>query len=152
MRKLIVLFFLSIWIFSINFVYADDSDWTLIPTASEKVKNLDVWDGKTTVWKVYNEKAKELESNKDVWWAFASGIFSWNLIFQYLKYLAKLLSQIGLVIGAWMIIYAGYKYVIGVFTQDNAKSGKDSVKWAIYGLLIVIFSYAIMRILLSMFW
>ena len=150
MKKLIILLFLSIWIFCLNFVYAED-DWTLIPTASGEVKKLDVWDNQT-VWEAYNKKAEELESDKDVWWAFASGIFSWDLIFQYFRYLAKLLSQIGLVIGAWMIIYAGYKYVIGVFTQDNAKSGKDAIKWAIYGLLIVTFSYAIMRILLAMFW
>jgi len=150
MKKLIILLFLSIGIFCLNFVYAED-DWTLIPTASGEVKKLDVWDNQT-VWEAYNKKAEELKSSKDVWWAFASGIFSWDLIFQYFKYLAKLLSQIGLVIGAWMIIYAGYKYVIGVFTQDTAKSGKDAIKGAIYGLLIVIFSYAIMRILLAMFW
>ena len=106
MKKLIILLFLSIGIFCLNFVYAED-DWTLIPTASGEVKKLDVWDNQT-VWEAYNKKAEELESDKDVWWAFASGIFSWDLIFQYFKYLAKLLSQIGLVIGAWMIIYAGY--------------------------------------------
>jgi hypothetical protein len=51
-----------------------------------------------------------------------------------------------------MIIYAWYKYATGVFTWDASKSWKDAIKWAIYGLLIVIFSYSIMKILLSMFW
>jgi hypothetical protein len=41
MKKLIILLFLSIGIFCLNFVYAED-DWTLIPTASGEVKKLDV--------------------------------------------------------------------------------------------------------------
>jgi len=50
-----------------------------------------------------------------------------------------------------MIIYAGYKYASWVFTGDASKWWKDAIKWAIYGILIIIFSYAIMKILLAMF-
>ncbi|MDR0607400.1 MAG: hypothetical protein LBG52_03420 [Candidatus Peribacteria bacterium] len=38
-----------------------------------------------------------------------------NTILQYLVYLVKFISQIGLVIGAGMIIYAGYLYATDIF-------------------------------------
>ncbi len=139
---------LSLSLFS--FWFADD-EWTLIPKWSwDKVQQVveKVWEKPWEVWKNYRNQSKSI----DVWTAFASWVFSWDTIFAYLKYIAKLLSQIGLVIWAAMIIYAGYKYAMGVFTQDTSKWWKDAIKWAIYGLLIVIFSYAIMRILLAMFW
>jgi len=150
---------LSLSLFS--FWLAEDSGWTLIPSAGENsestVKTVDiyVWTrvewNKTTVWDNYKWASENLVKD-NVGLAFATGVFTWDTIFSYLKYIAKLLSQIGLVIWAAMIIYAGYKYAMWVFTQDTSKGWKDAIKWAIYGLLIVIFSYAIMRILLAMFW
>ena len=138
--------------FFVNLSFADDS-WTLIPKASwnasdisEKVKNVAK---PGNVWTGYNTEAKQI---KDVWEAFATWIFSWDIIFDFLKHIAKLISELWLVIWAWMIIYAGYKYATWVFTGDASKWWKDAIKGAIYGLLIVIFSYAIMRLLLAMFW
>jgi hypothetical protein len=40
----------------------------------------------------------------------ATGIMDWTTILDYVVYLIRFLSQIGLVIGALMIVYAGYKY------------------------------------------
>ncbi len=154
MKKIILTFLLGVCLFPI-FSFAEDNWWTLIPEYSwEDVGSVvgKVWEKPWEVWKNYNTQAKKIDQNHDVWKAFATWIFSWNTIFDYFKYLAKLLSEIGLVIGALMIIYAGYKYATWVFTQDASKWGKDAIKWAIYGILIVIFSYAIMRILLAMFW
>jgi len=130
-----------------------DSSWTIIPQESwNKTVANDV--GKVwkawKVWTNYNNIAKNLKKN-DVWTAFASWIFSWNTIFYFLQHIAKTLSEIWLVIWAGMIIYAGYKYASWVFTGDASKWWKDAIKWAIYGILIIIFSYAIMKILLAMF-
>ena len=149
--KILMIGVLSLSLFS--FWFAEDDDWTLIPskwTWDKGVEQMvkEVWSKPWKVWDNYNKQAEKI----DVGTAFATGIFSWDTIFEYFKYIAQLLSKIGLVVWAGMIIYAGYKYVIGVFTQDTSKSGKDTVKWAIYGLLIVIFSYAIMRLLMAIFW
>jgi len=142
--SIMILGLFSIWL-------AEDNGWTLIPQASWDVSSKieRIWSEGWKVWDKYNEEAWNIDN---VWDAFASGIFSWNIIFDYFKYLANLLSEIWLVIGAAMIIYAGYKYTVGVFTQDASKGWKDAVKWAIYWLLIIIFSYVIMRLLLAMFW
>jgi len=151
--KFLVIGILSLSLFS--FWLAEDDVWTLIPETSQASQAGIIWLDPGKVWKNYNMVAKNMEDigwSEWLWWAFKSWVFSWNLLFDYFKYIAKLLSQIGLVIWAAMIIYAGYKYAMWVFTQDTSKGWKDAIKWAIYGLLIVIFSYAIMRILLAMFW
>ena len=153
--------FLIICVFAINlfsFWFAEDDSWTLIPkpesNTAESVEwglsnrvGMKWWD----VWKNYDKISKNIVKD-DVWLAFATWVFSWDTIFAFLKHIAKLLSEIWLVIWAGMIIYAGYKYATGVFTGDASKWGKDAIKGAIYGLLIVIFSYAIMKLLLAMFW
>ena len=159
MLKKIMLFciFLSFLLNSFVFAANDDNDdaWTLIPDAKLDNNSTNwaeyVWQEPWKVWDNYNNIARNLKE-KDVWLSFASGIFSWDTIFYFLKHIVKVLSEIWLVVWALMIIYAGYKYATGVFTWDASKWWKDAVKWAIYWVLIVIFSYAIMKILLSMFW
>ncbi len=154
MKFVKVFLILFIVIFWLGLSYAEwsiDNEWNLIPKWDEwKAKSIskDVWSQPWKVWDKYNEHSK----NIDVWTAFASWVFSWDVVFDYFKYIAQLLSKLWLVIWAWMIIYAWYKYTVWVFTQDTSKSWKDTVKWAIYWLLIIIFSYAIMKILMSMFW
>ena len=149
MKKILLICFISFLpFFSLTSIFADDSDWTIIPKGSSDAATK-VWNAKAWhVWEAYSWASK----NISVWDAFASGVFSWDTIFSFLKHIAKVLSEIWLVIWAAMIIYAGYKYASGVFTWDASKWWKDAIKWAIYGVLIVIFSYAIMKILLAMFW
>lgn len=43
------------------------------------------------------------------------GIMNRNTLLEYVAYLIRFLSQLGLVIGAAMIIYAGYQYATNVF-------------------------------------
>lgn len=61
----------------------------------------------------------------------------------------RFLSQLALVIGAAMIIFAGYKYASAAFT--GKPGGQEDIKNAIIGILIVVFSYAIIKILTSAF-
>ena len=102
-----------------------------------------------SVWDRLNSKANKYEDKQDLGAQFASGAFTWNTLLNYVVYLVRFLSQIALVIGAGMIVWSGYKYAAAAFTGKAADSG--DVKNAIYGVLVVIFSYAIMRILTEAF-
>jgi hypothetical protein len=96
------------------------------------------WDA----WSIIPEDSKWWENAKDM---------TWTDVFKFFQHLATVLSQIWLVIWSLMVIYSWYKYASGVFTQDASKWWSDALKYAIYGVLVVIFSYAIMKLLLSVF-
>ena len=81
----------------------------------------------------------------------ASGIMTRNTLLDYIVYIVRFLSQIGLVIGVIMIIYAGYLYASSVFSASNMSKGKSAITNAIIGVLVIAFSYAIMKILTSAF-
>ena len=80
---------------------------------------------------------------------FATGIFTWDGILDYLVKIIRFLSQLALIIGAAMIIYNGYEYALASFNGKDP--GTKRIKDAIYGILIVIFSYAIIQALNSAF-
>jgi hypothetical protein len=56
-----------------------------------------------------------MENDKKLGDQMASGIMTRNTLLNYVVYLVKFLSQIGLVIGAVMVIYAGYLYAMTIF-------------------------------------
>ena len=150
MKKILLIILSILWtIFVIlpwNISFAeDDAWWTIIPEWTPWAAS-SVWDTPWKVWENYNAAAWTNAGD-----AFASWVFSWDSIFDFFKYLASFLSNIWLVIWAGMIIYAWYKYAVWVFTGDASKWWQDALKWAIYWVLIIIFSYAIMKILLSVF-
>lgn len=76
-----------------------------------------------------------------------------NTLIGYVVYLVRFLSQLALVIGAVMIIYAGYIYATGIFqaSGDGTAEGNKAIRYAIEGIVVVASSYAIMRILTSAF-
>lgn len=104
---------------------------------------------KGTVRDRYNNQANSGYKN-DLGAQFATGTFSWNGIMWYLVLVIRLISQLALIVWACMIVFAGYKYATAVF-YGKAPNTTDTIKNAIIGVLIVIFSYAIMRILQSAF-
>lgn len=126
----------------------DDEWWTIIPVKSWWVEaDFQAW----KVWDQYNEKLKKIEEKPwYLWDSFTTGIFGWDSIFYFLKYLVNFLSQVWLVIWAVMIIYSGYKYTTWVFAWKST-TGNEPLKMAIYGVVIVIFSYAIMNLMINMF-
>jgi hypothetical protein len=81
---------------------------------------------------------------------FAAGIFSRTTILDYITYLVRFLLQIGLVVGALMIIYAGYQYATNIFGGKSTQ-GNVAIKNAIIGVLVVIFSYAIIKLFTALF-
>ena len=134
------LFFVPLWGF------AQDDAFVLIPESEDygsAVKK--VWEnsGRQKFWKVYNEEAEKM--NDDLWWQIGSGIMNWDTIFSLLKRVVIFVSNSALVVGAAMIIYAGYLYASHVFTWADASTANSAIKYAVMGIVVVIFSYSILR-------
>jgi len=145
---------ININILSVIPVFAQNAEPN--PTSLKIVPQVDQWTLWTInsniqkwtwhVWDNYNNQASWLNTAEQI----ASGVMTWNTILNYGVYLLKFLSQAWLLVGALMFIYTGYKYIMSVITGDGEPS-KNNIKYAIYGILIIIFSYAIMRILTRAF-
>jgi len=105
-----------------------------------------VWSKWWEVWKNYNNAASWLSTSKQL----ASWIMNRNTIMNYLIFFVQFLSQIWLVVWAVFIMYAGYKYMFSAFGKGGVSS--KIIVNAIVWVLIIIFSYAIMRILTSVIW
>jgi len=146
------------WFFGV-LAQSDDVDFAIIPEAvNEKQISGDVAavgnvhvvtnDKEKSVWDVYKRiGTKEKRNLGD---RLASGILSWDTLLDYVVYLVKFLSQVGLLIGAAMIIYAGYMYATQIFGWDTSK-GKTSIKYAIIWVIVISFSFAIIRIITNAF-
>lgn len=113
-----------------------------------KIWTSDWW--KTTLIQRYNEAASWIDKEGDLGKAFQTGVMSRNTLLNYVVYLMRFLNQIGLLIWACMILYAGYLFATTIFGWDPNK-GKNAIKNAIIGVLIIVFSYAIWKGLESMF-
>lgn len=109
---------------------------------------LDVNCSKWTVQDRYSAFVKQ--GKMDLGTMFATGVFSWDAIKLLLSHTIRFLSQIWLLVGAIMIIVAWYKYATAVYKWSDP--GKKDIVNAIVGVLIVIFSFAIIRILQSASW
>ena len=129
------------------------NDFEIIPEATSGGKVTTAVDavGQTggNVWKAYNEKAAALSGS--VGDQIASGIMTRDTLLDYVVYLVRFLSQIGIFIGVVMIIYAGYLYASSIFESWNMAKGKTAITNAIIGVLVIAFSYAIMKLLTSAF-
>ena len=74
-----------------------------------------------------------------------------DTLLDYLVYLIRFVSQIGILIGAVQIIIAGYKYAVAVFNGANAEGANDNIRGAITGVAIIALSYGFMKILTNAF-
>lgn len=114
-----------------------------------------VWNEWWKVWENYNEQAKNLSSKwwgaEAVWSQLASGIMTWDTLLDYATYLVNFLSQVWLLIWWLMIVYAWYMYATTIFWWWDATKWNNAIKYAIMWILVVIFSYAIMRLLTRAF-
>ena len=107
----------------------------------------DIWSKWWEVWEKYNKEATTLTTSQQV----ASWIMNWDTVMNYLVFIVQFLSQLGLVVWAVFIMIAWYKYIVSVFNGWKWAT-PDAIKNAIIWIFIVIFSYAIMRILTSFIW
>lgn len=114
-----------------------------VEEVSAKVE--EIWKKPWKVWDKYNEIAAS------EWFSTSQQLSSWimnrDTILNYLTFIIKFLSQLWLLVWTVFIMIAWYKYIISLFNWWKVPS--ESIKNAIIWIIIVIFSYAIMRILTS---
>lgn len=145
----------------------DDAKFELIPVVEDKsvytddVK--DLWKIKSSgnFAEIYNQKAKSFgDQNKKgtgikacsgLGEQFASGIMNRDTILCLMAQVVSFVSNLALVVWALMIIYAGYLYATAVFNWWNVGKWSDAIKRAIIGIVVVIFSYAILNLLINAF-
>lgn len=169
MKKLVLW---SLWMIfaSTNLVFAVENDFEIIPEKTNDTNvvndvndlktihtkpnvdtytNVEWWTGtyKEDFRDRYNSIADKNSGN--LWDQLASWIVNRDTILDYIVYLVSFLSQIGLFIWALMVLYSWYQYAATVFTWKAPSN--DPIKNAIYGILIISFSYAIVRWLTAAF-
>lgn len=127
-------------------------DYYIVPEIKEsslkKIQDAtkEIWESWQHVMETYRAKAKELTTAEQI----NSGIMNRDTIMNYLVFVIKFLSQLWLVVWAGFIMYAGYKYMLSVFNAN--RTSPDMIKNAIIWVIIVVFSYAIMKTLTSLVW
>ena len=143
----------------------DDVKFELIPEVekSEYTDDVkDLWEIKSSgnFAEIYNQKAKSFgDENKKggikecsgLGEQFASGIMNRDTILCLMAQVVSFVSNLALVVWALMIIYAGYLYATSVFNGGNVGKWADAIKRAIIGIVVVIFSYAILNLLINAF-
>ncbi len=128
------------------FALADD-DISIIPkwdttNAAQKVEQV------SSGWKVW-ETYRDIVDNGDLSLGdqLASWIMSRDTILDYCVYLAKFLWELALLLWAMAIIFMWYKRIF-----RNLKPQSDNPLWKIIlWLLIIIFAYAIVKLIWSAF-
>lgn len=152
MKKYLVMFIISFGLFWSLFA----QNLEIIPAVKstddigQTVKGVWVW---WKVWDEYNKQAADYQKENDLAAQMASGIFTWDTLLDYLAYLIKFLSEIGIFVGACFIVYAGYLYATSIFNSDSwaTSKGNTAIKNAIIGVLVITFSYAIMKAITAAF-
>ena len=153
---------LTISIFSLslnsNTTHAADEeievDFNIIPKLTDQeIKDANkqieiIWATWKQVWKNYNTIASSWMSTPE---QMATWIMDRNTIMNYLVFVVQFLSQLGLLVWAGFIIYAWYKYMLSVLNWLKWASSAP-IKNAIIWIIIIIFSYAIMKTLTSFIW
>ena len=151
-----------LWTFILSWgiiTYAQDVDWfNIIPKISEgniskiNTEINDIWSAWWYVWENYNEAADRMWESGHVEEQIASWIMNWDTILNYLVFVVKFLSQLWLLVWVMFIMYAWYKYMVSVFVEWKTNGAPSTLKNAIIWVIIVIFSYAIMKTLTSFIW
>lgn len=162
-RKNLIKFFVAIILslFSLNFIsyHANagdlEVDWfNIMPKLTDwEVGKVNaaidkIWEEGWEVRKNYNDEAKKLNTSQQV----ASWIMTWDTVVNYLVFIIRFLSELWLLVWAAFIIVAWYRYMSSAFSWAWTSKATWALKSAVIWVLIVIFSYAIMRILTSFIW
>ena len=142
-----VLWILAILFTVVSWLVLADDDIAIIPEwdttlAAQKVKEVSSW---WNVWKIYRKIVDE--ENMSVWDQLASGIMNRDTILNYCVYIAKFLWEIALLAWAVAIIFLWYKRITKNIFWDAPKWILLVIIW----LLIIIFAYAIIKLIWSAF-
>jgi len=116
-----------------------------VTKAQQAIQN--VWQTWKEVWKTYRQTA-------DSWLTTSEQLATWimnrNTIMDYLVYVVQFISQLWITVWVVFIMYAWYQYMLSVF--NDSKPWTSMLKNAIIWVIIVIFSYAILKTLTSLIW
>ena len=157
-KKIVFWFLISFFLSSATFASLANTrnDLHIIPESQssnqeldQKVKEIAKKPGQ--VIETYNQQAEDLSKKWDLGSAFATWIFNRDLILLYIAYLVQFLSQLGMLIWWVMVVYAGYLYAGTIFNFGDVPWAKKAITQAIQGIVVITFSYAILKILTSMF-
>ena len=149
--KKIWLFLYTFWLFSYNFCVKAEELSLSNKLADDQVEKVNrrikfIW---SESWKVSDNMyiAHKNLTFRERW---AAWILEVDDIMNYLVIVIQFLSQLWLVVWTIFIMFAWYKYMLSVFNwwKTTASTLKNAIIWVI----IVIFSYAIMKILTSIIW
>ena len=151
----VFVFVLTLWLFFCSNIYtnADNVEWLTI------TQRLTEWEAKHTnrrirflwthAWEFWDNYQKA-HQDLNFWERLASGILQIDDILNYMVFVVWFLSQLWIVTWTIFIMYAWYKYMISVFNWGKAPN--STLKNAIIWVIIIIFSYAIMRSLMAIIW
>ena len=149
--KKIWLFLYTFWLFSYNFCVKAEELSLSNKLADDQVEKVNrrikfIW---SESWKVSDNMyiAHKNLTFRERW---AAWILEVDDIMNYLVIVIQFLSQLWLVVWTIFIMFAWYKYIVSVFNWWKAAS--STLKNAIIWVIIVIFSYAIMKIFTSFIW
>lgn len=154
MKKVIISGLLLIGlIFPSGVSFAQEVRFEILPESESNASDQELNEvikeiGKT--WGLVNDSYTVQASKMEVGDQIKTGIMTRDTLINYLVYIVKYLSQLGMFIGAIMLIYAGYLYATQVFWWQLNKA-KDAIKYAFIGIFVITFSYAIMKFFTSMF-
>lgn len=138
-------------VFPTGVLFAQNAQFAILPeskTSTQELSELILKVSKT--WGLVNDTYTMIADELSVEDQLATGIMNWDTLFNYVVYLIKFLSQIGMLIGTIMLIYAGYQYATQIFWGEP-KKGSNAVKNALLGIIVITFSYAIMKAFTAMF-
>lgn len=148
--KYIRLIILGIWLFIAPF-YVNAQEEDIHPLNEEETHNVNsriniIWSKWWNVRTNYRLAVKELSlSERWAWW-----IITRDDIPIFLTLIVGFLCELWLVVWVIFIMYAWYKYIFSIFTwtQTSTRTIKNAIIWVI----IIIFSYAILKTLTSLVW
>ncbi len=76
--------------------------------------------------------------------AFRSGIFTWDCIASYVYYLINFVLGFTIAFALIMIMYNGYRYVLGPLTGEGTNEGaKKGIMYALMGTAVGLLAYII---------
>lgn len=137
------------------YIIPEAEGWKSSPT--EYVKNVmdcTKWaSGYVPIRDCYNQELQKIKAGwgNVLWYQLATGIISRDGILFYIAYLIRFLSQLGMVVGAIMIIYTGYLYSLSAITGTNQWNLSSTITNIIIWLLLITASYGILKLITTMF-
>jgi hypothetical protein len=76
--------------------------------------------------------------------AFKTGLFSWDCIASYVYYLINFVLGFTIAFALLMLMYNGYRYVLGPLTGEGTNEGaKKGIMYALVGTAVGLLAYII---------